>query len=592
MKKRAVPMILFIFAFSFLGLSFLRSSQNQEETKFQKTMDNYLDAYWKFYPTAATMAGYHKYDDKLEDLSDKSIEKHHDNLDAFSQELVAKTDKTKLGADSQIEYDIMRNAIDLELMRHENLLPWQYNPIFYNQLFLNSLRSLLTVEFAPLDVRMKSAVERAKSLPDLIKKAKENLQTPPEIYTQTAIRQFAGIIHFYRTDVPKLIEAASPDMKSKFQAEWAKIIPALEDYQSYLQTQLLPKSTGNFRLGEQAHSRLLTLTGEFSIPGAELVARARADYNNIRREMAIVAMPFYRIMYPNISMEQLSTQYNEEQLRNIFIKGVFDKIKGEHPTKENFVEGVKGSADNIKSFFSAKGLIALPDADLVIEPMPAAEQGISWTRLLTPVPYATAGSYSVLVSPIPEGLSADQVESLLEEYNDYYSPWWTVRQVFPGWFVPTFFTQKSGSLLTKIHPNMPLIKGWPVILEEMMINDGFGNYDLRLRLNQLKSQLKVVMDFNLELNIHQGGMTKEQAIQYMTAGGFQTPAEAEWKWNRILLAPCESAYPYIGYQEILDMEKDYRKTKGDAYSKKEFLQELLNHGAIPIRFLKAKLAAQ
>jgi hypothetical protein len=590
MRNRTVPLILFIIAFSLLGLGALLSSQNQDEAKFQKTMDNYLDAYWKFYPTAATMAGYHKYDDKLEDLSDKNIEKHHDELDTFSQELVAKTDKTKLGAAAQIDYDIMRNAIDLELMRHENLLPWQYNPIFYNQIFLHSLQSLLTKEFAPLDARMKSAVERAKDLPDLIKRAKENLQTPPQIYTETAIKQFPGIIDFYRTEVPQLIEPASAELKTKFQAEWAKIVPALEDYQSFLQTQLLPKSTGNFRLGEQAHSRLLTLTGEFSIPGSELVARARADYNNIRREMAIVAMPFYRIMYPNINMEQLSTQYNEEQLRNIFIKGVFDKIKGEHPTKDNFVERVKESADNIKSFISEKGLINLPDTDLAIEPMPVAERGVCWTRLLTPAPYETSGAYAVQVSPIPDDLPADQVDSLLEEYNDFYSPWWTVRQVFPGWFVPSFFTQQNASLMTKLYPSMPLIKGWPVGLEEMMINEGFGNYDLRLRLNQLKSQLKVVMDFNLELNIHQGGMTKEQAIQYMTAGGFQTPAEAEWKWNRILLTPCEAAYAYIGHQEILDMEKDYKKMKGDAFSKKEFLQQLLSYGPIPIRYLKTKLA--
>jgi len=589
MRKRTVPLILFVFVFSLLGLSFLLSSQNQEEAKFQKTMDNYLDAYWKFYPTAATLAGFHKYDDKLEDLSDKNIEKHHDELDAFSQELVAKTDKAKLGDDAQIDYNIMRNAIDLEIIRHENILPWQYNPIFYNQLFLNSIRSLLTKEFAPLDSRMKSAVERAKNLPNLIKKAKENLQTPPQIYTETAIKQFPGIMDFYKVEVPTLIEPASPEMKTKFQAEWAKIIPALEDYQSFLQTQLLPKSTGNFRLGEQAHSRLLTLTGEFSIPGAELVARAKADYNNIRREMAIVSMPFYRIMYPNISMEQLSTQYNEEQLRNIFIKGVFDKIKEDHPTKEDFVDQARASVESIQSFISKKGLITLPDVELAIEPMPTAEQGICWTRLLSPGPYETGGSYTVQVSPIPEDLSADQAVSLLEEYNILYFPWWTVRQIFPGWFVPTFFTQKSSSLLEKLYPNMPLIKGWPVCLEEMLVFEGFGNYDLRLRLNQLKSQLKMVMDFNLELNIHQGGMTKEQAIQYMTAGGFQTPAEAEWKWNRILLKPCDAAYAYIGYQEILDMEKDYKKMKGEAFSQKEFLQKLLSYGALPIRHLKAKL---
>jgi hypothetical protein len=589
MRKRSALLILFVFAFSFLGLRVLLSSQNQEEAKFQKTMDNYLDAYWKFFPTAATLAGYHKYDDKLEDLSDKAIEKHHEELDAFSQELVAKTDKTKLGAAAQIDYDIMRNAIDLEMMRHENLLPWEYNPLFYNQLFLNSIRSLLTHEFAPLDARMKNAIQRAKDLPDLIKRAKENLQTPPQIFTETAIRQFPAIVNFYKIDIPKLIEPASADMKSKFQGEWAKIIPALEDYQSYLQTQLLPKSTGNFRLGEQVHSRLLTLTGEFSIPGSELVARAKADFNNIRREMAIVSMPFYRIMYPNINMEQLSTQYNEEQLRNIFIKGVFDKIKVEHPTKENFVERVKANAADIKAFISEKGLVTLPDVELTIEPMPASEQGIGWTRLLGPAPYETGGSYSLQVSPIPEDLSADMVDSLLEEYNDFYSPWWTVRQVFPGWFVPTFFTQNSSSLMMKLYPNMPLIKGWPVGLEEMLINAGFGNYDLRLRLNQLKSQLKVVMDFQLELNIHQGGMTKEQAVQYMTVQGFQTPAEAEWKWSRILLVPCDAAYAYIGYQEILDMEKSYKKMKGDAFSKKDFLQQLFNYGALPIRYLKAKL---
>ena len=592
MRKTAVPVILFVLVFMFLGLGILLSQQNGEEAKFQKVMDAYLDAYWKFYPTAATLAGFHKYDDKLEDLSEKNIDKHHDELDLFSQDMVTKADKTKLAADSQIDYDIMRNALDLELMRHESLLPWQYNPVFYNQLFLNSLRSLLIREFAPLDARLKSATERAKALPGLIKQAKANLQTPPQIYTETALRQFPGVINFYKVEVPRLIEPAPAEMKSRFQAEWTKVVAALEDYQSFLQAQLLPKSTGNFRLGEQVHSRLLTLTSEFSIPAQELVARAKADYNNIRREMAIVSMPFYRIMYPNINMEQLSTQYNEEQLRNIFIKGVLDKIKGEHPTKENFIDQAKTSAAKIKSFLGEKGLIELPNIELAIEPMPAAEQGVCWTRLLAPDPYDATGSYAVQVSPLPDDWPAEKIDSLLEEYNNFYAPWWTVRNVYPGWFVSTFFSQKSGSLMTKLYPNMPLIKGWPVSLEEMMIMNGFGNYDLRLRINQLKSQLKVVMDFQLELNIHQGGMTKEQAIQYMTAGGFQTHAEAEWKWNRILLVPCDAAYAYVGYQEIVDMEKDYKKGKGEAYNQKEFLQKLLDYGALPIRYLKTKLAGQ
>jgi hypothetical protein len=590
MRKSTVPVILFLFVFMFLGLGFVLSQQNGEEAKFQKVMDTYLDAYWKFYPTAATLAGYHKYDNQLEDLSEKNIDRHHEELDVFSQDMVTKADKTKLGANSQIDYDIMRNALDLELMRHENLLPWQYNPVFYNQLFLNSLQSLLTNEFAPLDARLKAATERAKALPDLVKQAKTNLQTPPQIYTETAIKQLPGILDFYKVEIPKLIEAAPADAKSRFQADLTKAVAALEDYKSYLQTQLLPKSTGNFRLGEQAHSRLLTLTSEFSIPAQELVARAGADFKNLRREMFLVCIPFYRIMYPNINLEQVTTQRGEEEVRDIVIQGVFDKIKVEHSTKENFLENNKATVETLKSFFEQTKLIDLPDSALKIEAMPLACQGIGLTRLLTPGAYETGGTYTVELSPLPSDLTDNQVKEFLEEYNDFYAPFWTVRQIYPGSFVPAFFTNKSGSLMQKLYPNMPLYKGWPVYVEEMLIYGGFGNYDLRQRLNQIKSQLKIVMDFQLELNIHQGGMTKEQAIQYMTKRGFQTPAEAELKWNRILLAPCESAYPYIGIQEIWDMEKDYKKLKGDAFSQREFLQRLLSYGAIPIRHLKAKLA--
>jgi hypothetical protein len=436
---------------------------------------------------------------------------------------------------------------------------------------------------------MKSATERAKELPGLIKQAKDNLKTPPPIYTETAIKQLPGILAFYRTEVPSLIEQASPEMKSRFQAEIAKVIAALDEYQGYLQGQLLPKSTGNFRLGEQAHLRLLRLTSEGSIPLQELTERAKADYKNIRREMFLVCIPFFKVMYPDINLDQLGTQRSQDEVWNIAISRVLEKFKVEHPTKDNFLEQTKTNVETIKSFLTQTKLIDLPNANLNIEAMPVAESGLNLSGFLTPGAYETGGAYTVQVSPIPADWTPEQATSFLEEYNNFYSYFWTIRNIYPGWFVPAFFTQKYPSLARKLYPNMPLIKGWSPYLEDTLITAGFGNYDLRLRVNQLKYQLKNVIDFQLELNIHQGGMTKEQAIQYMTRGGFQTEIEAERKWNRILLAPCDSAYAYIGLQEMLDMEKDCRKLKGDAFNQKEFLQKLLSYGALPIRHLKTKI---
>jgi len=166
----------------------------------------------------------------------------------------------------------------------------------------------------------------------------------------------------------------------------------------------------------------------------------------------------------------------------------------------------------------------------------------------------------------------------------------TIQKVFPGNFVPALAARKDPSLVKKLFPNQALLKGWPVYTEEMFLYAGFGNYDLRLRLSQLKRALKTVMDFNLELNIHQGGMTKEQAVNYMTRVGFQSEGEAERKWNHIILNPGEAALAYIGFQEILDLEKDYKKLKGEAFNQKEFLRKLVSHGAMPLRALKAKIA--
>jgi uncharacterized protein (DUF885 family) len=585
MRRRFIPLLLAAFVLFTLGL--LVSAQGPEDVKFQKTLDAYLDAYWKFYPTSGTLAGYTKYNDRLEDLSPKAVEKRNDELDVFNQEVVAKVNRANLSPDNQIDHEILLDALDLELFRHESLVPWEYNPLFYNEILIGCLQGLLVKNSTPLEARVKSATERLKQIPGFVKQAKENLKTPAQVYTETAIAQFPGIVNFYKNEMPALVAGASAEMKTKFMAEAAKAVPALEDYQNFLKNELLGRSSGNFRLGEQAHLRLLRLTGQGSLMLDELVARAKADTNNIRREMALVCIPFYKIMYPNINIEQMNRP--EEEIRSILIKGVFDKIKTEHPQAGEFVSKAKPAAEGIKAFLGGKNLLALPEEMPDIVTMPIEKRGLMLTGLEGPGAYESGGKYTVSISPIPEDWSNDTVTSFLEEYNDFIYPFFIIQKVYPGSFLPATLTRKSTTLVRKLYANQPLLKGWPVYIKEMLVNSGYGNYDLRLRLGQLEMQLKAAMDFQLELNIHQGGMTEEQAVNYMTRAGFQGEAEAKRKWKEIILNPGEGIYPYMGYQEILDIEKDYKRNKGESFNQGEFLQKLLSYGAIPLRQLKTKM---
>jgi len=561
-------------------------AQSTEDAKFQKVLENYLDEYWKFYPTQATLAGYYKYNDKLEDPSSSAVDKRDEIIKKINSDMI-KIDRSKLSPENQQALNILFDYVDLEFVKLENLVPWDYNPLFYNDILINSIHSLLTKEFAPIDARVKSATERAKQIPGLIKRAKENLKTPAQLYTETAIKQIPYIIDFYKNEVQGLVASASEANKQLFLAEVNKVVPALEDYERYLKNELLPKSTGNFRLGPEVHRRLIQRLSGSAISQEEMISRATTDVKNIRREMFLVCIPLHKMMYPEIDLEQL--QGDPDTIWNKVIKGVFDKIKVFHASKDEFINQIATSADNLKKFGTETKLFPVPAESLAIKPMPLYFSGITPTKLIGPGAYDTQGNYTAEIMPIPSDWPPEKVQDFLEEYNDFYVEVMTAQKIFPGSFVPLVNTRKSPELITKVFPNQALLLGWPVYLETKLITAGYGDYDLRLRLNQLKLMLKSVMDFIIDLNIHQGSMTKDQVIRYLTIQGFQTETEAERKWDYLILNPGMGALPYIGLQEILDLEKDAQRTKGQAFNQSDFLTKLISNSALPPSQLRSKV---
>ena len=220
--------------------------------------------------------------------------------------------------------------------------------------------------------------------------------------------------------------------------------------------------------------------------------------------------------------------------------------------------------------------------------MPAPPEALqtSWLKLIFPAPYDPSGTFSLQFSPLLEDLETDSLESLLEEYTNRFLPFWTAGTIYPGSFVPAVKTHTNASLVRKLFPNMPVLMGWPYMFGDQMMKSGYGYYDLKLRLNQLKYDLRPVVSFIVEFHTHEDSWTKEDAVNYMTRVGFYTQSEAERVWNEILLNPLANAYTYVGIQEYKALEKEYRELKGDSYNHKDFMSEVLNHGAIPFRFLK------
>ena len=505
-------------------------------------------------------------------------------MDVFNKEIVVEINSQSLSPDFQIDHALLVNALDIDAMQHEMLVPWEYNPLFYNKIFMNCIRALFPEDSPPTEAQAKNAEARLKELENLITEAKKMLKTPAEIYTQTAIKQFPIIINYYRNELPALIEQTSDSIKGKLQSALTKVIPALTDYQNFLQNELLPRSTGNFRLLE-AHARLVRTTFQNNIPVQELLAQAEADTKNIRNEMFKTCFAVYKIMDPLFDIENPPSNLSEDQLINSVVAHVFNKIKDNHATKDEFTATVNSIIPQIKSYLQDNQFADLPANSVEIVPAPPEALQTSWLKLVFPAPYDPAGTFSLQIAPFPEEMTDEALQSLLEEYTNTFLPFWVAGTVYPGTLVPAVKTHTNASLVRKLYPNMPVLMGWTYMFGEQMMKSGYGDYDIKLRLNQLKYDLRPMVSFIVELNVHEASWTKEDAVNYMTRVGFYTQGEAERMWDEILLNPLAAAYAFVGQKEFQALEERYKELKGDSYDPKEFLSQVLSFGAIPFRFL-------
>ena len=76
---------------------------------------------------------------------------------------------------------------------------------------------------------------------------------------------------------------------------------------------------------------------------------------------------------------------------------------------------------------------------------------------------------------------------------------------------------------------------------------------------ELKFYLRAVTNAMIDVNIHAGSMTEEEAVSLMVDGGFQEEAEARNKWNRARLTSTQLSTYFVGSVEFWDIEQEARR---------------------------------
>jgi len=547
-----------------------------DDNRFETIAKAYIEELLRLNPETATVLGDHRYDARLTDYSLDGIKRERAATEKYLADL-GKIDARELSTQNSVDYRILREQLESRLYAIDTLREREWNPLAYNP--GNAIFALVAREFAPLGERLMSVKGRLAGLPAVVAAAKANLKNPPRVHTETAIIQNKGNIALITTELEPFI-ARAPELRAELAPVQAAAKSALEDYGRFLEKDLLPRSTGDFRIGDQKFRRKLAYALSSDLSKEEIMRRAQVDLQATQGEMYQTALPLYRKFFP------AETDAAKLTGRKGVIKAVLAKLAGQRPTNESIVPRAKDMLRETTEFVRGKNLVTVPSEPLNIIVMPEFQRGVAVAYCDSAGPLETNGETFYAISPTPADWKPARVESFFREYNDYMLRDLTIHEAMPGHYLQLMHSNKfrAPTLVRAIFGSGTFVEGWAVYAEQVMAEHGYGGAEVKMQ--QLKMRLRLIINAMLDQSVHTAGMAEGEAMRLMIEEGFQEEGEAAGKWRRACLSSSQLSTYYVGSLEVGDIRRAYEAKHGRQSDMKRMHDQMLSFGSPAPKYVK------
>lgn len=562
------------------------NAAENEDTKLTAFFKEYLDQEFRQKPMDATRLGDHRFDHLLEDLSATTREKWTERARKTLHDLPNKINYDKLSRSAQIDFEILKHDLTRTLWLAENTKPFEENPRLYNEYLSDSIYLLLAQSTLPKAQNVKNCAARMALIPKAVAAAKENLRQPPRVVLETAIKQNHGTISFYENGIFQLADE-TPQLSELGPAAKA-LVPVLKDYQEFLEKELLPRATGDWRIGKEKFARKLELELDAGMSADEVLAEADKEFERVERDMYVIARQLWSAAY-----SQKPLPADDQEGRRATIQAVLAHYGKNHGKVEDLVKDARILVEQIKAFITEADILRLPDPDRcqVIE-MPEFQRGFSVAYLNPAPPLDPKAASYYAISPPPRDWDARRVVTFMEEYNRYMLPILTIHEGYPGHYVQLEYANRHPSLIRGVLSSGVFAEGWAVYTEQMMLDQGYGKGDPIMRLHQLKWYLRAVANAILDHKMHCAGMTDEAALKFLTQRAFQSEAEAVGKITRAKLSSCQLSTYFVGRMAFYRLRQQVQREQGDRFKLGRFHEAVLAHGTLPVKYLPELVRAK
>jgi len=549
-----------------LNFAFQSQASGDSSAAFDKLVDEYFDFQFRFHPTAGTAAGFHQYDTQLEDSSVASRDAEAAGLNKLLAKFAA-VDKGKLSPDAAADLEVIQADANSRLLELHDLRMWEKDPDIYTSGATYAVFIIIKRNFASQEERLKSVIARERQIPRNLETARKNLHNPPRIYTEVALQQLPGVAEYFKNDVA----AAFPEVKdekllAEFKSANAATIDSIQRYENFLKNELLPASKGDFRIGAENFRKKLLYEEMVDIPLDRLAEIGYADLHRNQQRLKEVAA-------------QIDPQHSPRE--------VLQQLEKDHPPADQLLQTFRDTLGGLRQFIQEKKIITIPSQVLpIVEETPPFARALTTASMDTPGAYETVAKEAMFNVTIAEpDWKPERVEEWMEGFNRGTIISTAVHEVYPGHYTQFLWVQAAPSKTRKLLYCGTNAEGWAHYTEQMMLDEGYGNGDPRLRVGQLQDALLRDARFIAGIEMHTGKITMDQAKKFFVDEGYQTPPVADVESKRGTSDPTYLVYT-LGKLQILKLREDYRKKMGDRFKLQDFHDEFMRQGGIPLELIR------
>jgi uncharacterized protein (DUF885 family) len=514
---------------------------------------------WKVveYPVVASGQGDHRFDARLTDFRMSAVRRRRQHVSELLTQVGALS-VDGWGKDDRIDRVLFASQLARADFFGRRLSPESSDPQLYVNECSNAIFSLLQKDYAPRRSRAFAATARLEQMPALLQTARANLARPVRLYAALAIEAARGGDELYTVSLMTLADGLSGTERARLIKARDGALQALHQYADWLSSGLSAMPEWQ-PMGESDYNYLLKHVLLLPLDAREVAQLGEIELARYRALEALLKDP--RLASPD-----------PQRAANI-------------PRDEaEFLASYESRLKEIVGFLQEHRLVTLPSylGQFHIRQLPEAFK-----------PTAPGGFMNApgVYDKDPDGFY--YIPTYNPKSNNFY-----IRAAIedprpilghegiPGHFLQISIANHVADEIRRMHDEDVFSEGWALYTEEMLMRTGLYPDNSAAQGQILRLSRYRAARIGVDVNLHTGRWSFEQAVQYfMAAGGLDREA-AEGEAAGAASSPSQKISYITGKWQIMRLLGRYRDREGDAFRLGAFHDQLISYGTLPLSVIE------